>query len=163
MKRQRITTALFCFAILISGILTGNGYAFAPPHHRGGCLGLRGLMTLDLSDSQKAEVGGVIDKYREEGKALVDSLFEARENSRAAMQAEPFDEEKVRQAFQQISPILEDLMVLKAKVMAEVRPLLTADQLELLNQQWSQRCERMRHGKRFGESMVDAWLQTKTD
>jgi hypothetical protein len=76
---------------------------------------------------------------------------------------EPFDEEKVRQAFQQISPLLEEAIVLKAKLMAEIKPVLNPDQLALLKQRRSEHPERMKKKMQFRECMVDTWLQMDTE
>jgi len=161
--KYKILTVILGLAILFAGTLAVEANAFGPPHHRGGCLGLRALMDLDLSDAQRAEVRTIIGKYREEGKDVRDQLLEAKEKSMDVIEAESFDEEKVRQAFRQISPLLEDAMVLKAKFMAELRPVLNSDQLELLKQKKSERSGRMKKDIQFRESMLDTWLHMDTE
>ncbi len=163
MKKHRILTVISGLAILVSGTLAVKAIAFGPHHSKGGCLGLRALMDLDLSGSQKAEVRGIIGKYREKGKQIRDQLLEAKEKSMDVIEAEPFDEEKIRQAFQQISPLLEEGMVLKAKLMAELRPVLSPDQLELLKQKKAEHSGRMKKDMHFRESMMDTWLQMGTE
>jgi len=163
MKKSKKLTVVFGLAILISGVLAVQAGAFGPPHRKGGIINLRFLMELDLSDSQKAEVRNIINKYREEEKNIQDQLMEAKENSRDVIHAGTFDEEKVRQAFQQISPIMEDMMILRARFMAELRPLLNPGQLELLKKKRANHSERMKRGAQFRESMIDTWLQKKAE
>jgi Spy/CpxP family protein refolding chaperone len=50
------------------------------------------------------------------------------------MQADPFDEDAARKAFRQVSALREDRFVLKAKMMGELKALLTAEQRELLKE-----------------------------
>lgn len=159
MIKYRILTVVFGLAILIAGTVAVKANAFGPSHHKGGCLGLRALMDLDLSDSQKVDVRAIIGKYREQGKEIREQLLKAKEEAMKRIEVEPFDEEKVRQAFRQISPLLEDAMVLKAKFMAELRPELNPDQLELLKEKRSERSGRMKKDMQFRESMIDTWLQ----
>ncbi len=162
MKNCKMLTVVFCLAVLFFGIPAVIANAFGPPLHKGGGLGLRTLMELDLSDSQKAEVSNLIDKYRETGEQLRDQLLEAKEASMDVILAEPFDEEKVRQAFQEISPLLEEMMVLKASFMAELRQVLNPEQQELLEEKRAELSERVRDNMQLRESMIDTWLQTMT-
>lgn len=163
MTKLRILAVTFGLAVLIAGALAVKANAFGPPHHKGGFLGLRALMDLDLSASQKAEVRDIISQYRGKGKEIRIQIFEAREKSIDEIETEPFDEEKVRQAFQQISPLLEEKVVLKARFMADIRSVLNPDQLELLQQRRSEHSERMKKDMRFRESMMDTWLQMDTE
>jgi Spy/CpxP family protein refolding chaperone len=163
MTKLRILVVAFGIAILFAGTLALKANAFGPPHQKGGFHGLRALMDLDLSASQKAEVRDIIGEHREKGKEIRIQLFEAREKSMDEIETEPFDEEKVRQAFQRITPLLEEAAVLKARLMADIRSVLNPDQLELLKQRRSEHSERMKKDMRFRESMMDTWLQMDTE
>lgn len=163
MNKHKVLTVVVGIAIMIGGMVIIKANAFGPPHHGGGGLGFKTLMELDLSDSQKAAVRNIVGKYREQGEPIRDQLLEAKENTRDVVEAEPFDEENVRQAFKEILPLLEEAMVLKTKCMVELRSILNPDQLELLKEKRAEVAEKMKKGMRFRESMIDTWLQMDTE
>jgi Spy/CpxP family protein refolding chaperone len=151
MKKKKMSSVVFSIAIICSGLLAAQAWAFGPPPPGGVIPPLDALLELDLSDSQKVEVLNIINKYREEEKELNAQLQAAREETEDVIQAEPFDEEKVRLAFRQISPIMEDIMVLKTKIMAELKAVLNSDQLNLLEEKREERFKRMEGGMQLGE------------
>ena len=53
MKKHRIMAVIFGLAILVSGTLAVKASAFGPPHHKGGCLGLRALMGFRISSLKR--------------------------------------------------------------------------------------------------------------
>jgi Spy/CpxP family protein refolding chaperone len=163
MKKSKMLAVVLGMAMLFSGMLAANVEAFGPHKHGGGCLGLRTLRALGLSDAQKADLADIIDKYREQGKAIRDQLSAVRESSIEEIQALPFDdgyEQKVRQVFQdQIAQPLEDMMVLKSKFMAEFRMLLSDEQLEILEERRSELSKRREEDMQSRESMINTWLQ----
>ena len=163
MTKFRILTVTIGLVLLVAVALALKANAFGPPHHGEGCFGLRALMDLDLSNSQKAEVRTIIDKYRGKEEEIRDQLLEAKTKSMDVLEVEPFDEEKVRQDFHQTCPLLEDAMVLRAKLMAELRSVLNPDQLEVLKQRKSEHSERIEKDMQFRESMIDTWLQMDTE
>ncbi|MDH3558502.1 MAG: hypothetical protein OES18_21875, partial [Deltaproteobacteria bacterium] len=72
------------------------------------------------------------------------NLREARHNIRAAMQAGEFNENAIRNAHRQAAPIKEELLVLGAKMKAEMKTVLTSEQLQLLEERKAERIERFR-------------------
>ena len=163
MKTYKFMIVACCLVILIGGVMIIKANAFGPHHPGGGFPGLRVLMELDLSDAQKSEVRAIISKYREDGKEIRGQLREAREMTMDVMHDEPFVEEKVRQAFQQVSPLLEEGMVMRARLMAEIRSLLNPDQLESLKEKRIEMSGKIKEDMRFRESMIGAWLQMGTE
>lgn len=101
-------------------------------------------MDLDLSDTQRDEIRTIVKKYRAEGKEIREDLASAKENMAAVMFADPLDEAAVRSQFQSIVPQMEDLAVLGARIISEVKTVLTPDQIELMKEMWAERTEKQR-------------------
>ena len=109
-----------------------------------GLPGLRMVMDLDLSDTQRDEIRTIVKKYRAEGKEIREDLASAKENMAAVMFADPLDEAAVRSQFQSIVPQMEDLAVLGARIISEVKTVLTPDQIEMMKEMWAERTEKQR-------------------
>lgn len=92
----------------------------------------RFIEELDLSEEQKVQVEAIIDKYEDDKDSLVESLKEAREKVSEVIFAEEFNEAAVRAAIGEVSPIMEELVVLHAKIIAELRTVLTPEQIGYL-------------------------------
>ena len=92
----------------------------------------RFIEDLDLSEEQKVQVEAIIDKYEDDKDSLVESLKEAREKVSEVIFAEEFNEAAVRAAIGEVSPIMEELVVLHAKIIAELRTVLTPEQIGYL-------------------------------
>ena len=108
--------------------------------------GLRMVMDLDLSDAQRDEIRTTVKKYRAEGKEIREDLASARENMAAVMFADQLDEDSVRNQFNLLAPQMEELAVLGARIISEVKTVLTPDQIALMKEM---RAERMGKQGRF--------------
>lgn len=106
------------------------------------------FMELKLTEAQQAEITNIINRYRAAGEPHRSNAIDARKNLRATLQAEPFDEDAARKAFRQVSALREEGFVLRAKMMGELKALLTSEQRELLKEKKGQRVEKMY--RRFG-------------
>ncbi len=160
--KKKLFAVVFILAILGSGLLTVQAGAFGP-HHGGGMLHLKALMALDLSNAQKAEVKSIFDTFKGEEKEIRDQLLEAKKGIREVIHAEGFDEENARLAFRQLSINMEDMLVLKAKIMVEIKKVLSSDQLDSLEENIHGHMKNMEKGMRFRDSMIDTWLQMKRE
>lgn len=125
---------------------------FGPDRHGAG-MGpgfgrLQFFMELKLTEAQQTEMMNIINRYRAAGEPLRSNVIDARKNLRVTIQSDPFNEEAARQAFRQVSALREDRFVLRAKMMGELKALLTPDQRELLKEKKGRRLEKM--NRRFG-------------
>jgi Spy/CpxP family protein refolding chaperone len=120
-----------------------------------GSAGLRAFHDLKLSDAQQESITKIINQYQDQRETLRDSMVMARRNLRVVLQAELFNEEEARKAFREASAVREDMFVLRAKMMTELRAVLTPEQLELIKERKAKRIERMK--KRFG-----AWSEKQS-
>ncbi|HHC24666.1 MAG TPA: periplasmic heavy metal sensor [Desulfobacterales bacterium] len=141
----------------------GGGHGGFGRHGMGGGMGLKALMHLDLSDTQKAEVAEVFTKYQEDREDVRNSIMTARENLFTAIHADEFSEAGVRQASQAVASVMEEGAVLKAKIVAEVKPILTPEQIALMKERRAKRTEKMKERREFKRSMHENWLQTESE
>ena len=135
-----VGTLIFTGTLLAGGnfskCLSGFGM------HRG-MMGMNMFMDLNLSDTQKDQVQAIIMEHRDQMENTVTELRQTmRETMFNAIFAEEFDEEKVRDAFQETSPAREEMFVQKAKMIAEIKTILDPEQVELLKERKTRMMER---------------------
>lgn len=105
---------------------------------------LRGLLDLKLSVAQQEAMTRIIDKYRDRQKGLRRSMMAAGRNLREVLQAEPFNEEEARNAFREASAEREEMFVSRAKMMTEMKAILTPEQIALLKERREMRTDRIK-------------------
>jgi len=94
---------------------------------------LTGLIEdLNLTDEEKTQVEAIIEKYQDDKDNLLEKARQARDELQDAIFAEEYNEAAVRQASQQVSSIMEELAVLNAKMVAELRTVLSPEQIGYL-------------------------------
>lgn len=156
------------FAMVTMALIAGTAYAM-PGHGMPGMGGpgahfgqglLRAMLNLDLTDVQKHEAALILSRYRDEGKARRQALRSAMEVLRETTEAEPFNEEAIRGAFKGVAGAGEEMAVHGAKLVAELKGILTPEQKASLEEQRT-----ARHGKREGRmentiSLLDEWIET---
>jgi Spy/CpxP family protein refolding chaperone len=118
---------------------------------------LRLLIRLDLTDSQKHEAALILAKHRDEGKEEMEAMRKAMEALRAAMEAE-LDEEAVREVFKGVAAAGEEMAVHGAKVVAELKGILTPEQRSVLEEHRVARQEKRRGRKEHRASFLDEWI-----
>jgi len=145
-----------------------SGTAYAMPGH--GMHGMGGpgagfgegvlklLVKLDLTDSQKHEAALILAKYRDEGKEKGDALRKAMEALRAASEASVFDEDAVRTAFEGVAAEGEEMAVHGAKLVAELRGILTPEQKAMLEERKAHRQEKRKGRREHRSSFLDEWI-----
>jgi len=170
MKRVKVLTTVcilalsFIMALAAQAGPSGGGQEGHGP--AGGFHGLLALRQLDLSDDQKLAVSDILKKYAGDLDKARESMQAGRQRMAALVLTDEFDEAAIRQAFQETSADMEEAVVLRAKIFAEIKAVLTAEQLEQLADMQRNREERMaqrkKHGK-FRHAERDTWLQTDSE
>jgi Spy/CpxP family protein refolding chaperone len=117
-----------------------------------GAGGLKGFLELNLSEAQQGEMMNIINKYQPEKEGLRNRMMEVRRNLRAVLRAESFNEGEARKAFREASATREEMFVLRAKIMTELRAVLTPEQKELIKERRGQRAEKMKE-------RLETWLE----
>ena len=165
MKRTTFLTAILAFAIIISMIVTAQAEPVAGGkrwHGFGGAghVGIRGLMQLDLSQDQKQTIYDILQKYSDEQQATRISMKEYKKEFFNMTSDNNFDEDKVRQAFKESVPAIEEAFVLRARIKSEVNAVLTPEQLEELQQFRGEKASRRldKKNNEFRRAMLETWL-----
>ncbi len=170
MKRAKILTTVCILALSVTVVLAAHAGPFGGGHRghgpEGGFHGMRALMQLDLSADQKHAVSDILKKYEKDQDKARDSVQERRQQMAALMTAEDFNEAAIRQTFQQTSAAMEEAVVLRARMFADIKGILNGDQLEQLAEMQQNREERMAQRKKhreFKRAVLETWLQTDSE
>jgi protein CpxP len=169
MKRAKILTTLCILALSVTMALAAQARPFGGGHKGqgpGGFHGMRVLMQLDLSSDQKRAVLDILKKYEQDQDKARESAQERRQQMAALMTADEFNEAAIRQTFQETSAAMEEAVVLRARMFAEIRSVLDADQLDQLADMEQNREERMAQRKKhrdFKRALPETWLQTDSE
>jgi protein CpxP len=132
-------------------------------HRGGGFAGLKMLMQLDLTDSQKTQIRDMLPAYRAEQEVRRDALRDKRQKMRDLIEAERFDEEAVRQAFRATAPLMEDMAVSRAQFMHDLKAVLTPEQVDRFKAKHMNREKHRDEHRRVREAMLDTWLRTPAE
>ena len=98
-----------------------------------GLMGLERLLGLNLSESQQTELLAILHRYKDEIEGLRDRSMAAGRKLAAVFHAEDFDEDGLRKAFREVSSLKEELLVVRTKMVAELKAVLTREQKALLS------------------------------
>lgn len=91
------------------------------------------LTDLNITADQKAGMKAVFKKYWGEAKPVLKELNASRIELREVIRATPFDEQQIREAVYKRATAEADLAVIRGKLSAEVRTLLTPDQKQKIH------------------------------
>ena len=140
----------------VAGDRMGKG-----PHHRGdGPMGLKLLKQLDLTENQEIRVREMFSAHREEMRPHANKLRIARNTMVQTMETAPLDEPAVREAHRALAGIREEMVVARARMMDEVRSILTPEQNARLTQMKAERRERIEEKRdRRRACMDDRFLE----
>jgi len=165
MKRMKHPSILFLVGgLIVIGTLCTAGMVMARGGHGGGGdRQLRMLWNLDLSTEQKAAIGQLLPAYREEKDALRDKMHAARETMHTLMTAEALDENAVREASRAMAPIMEDMAVLRARFVFDLKDILSPEQVQQMQKRREDAMGRGHKHRQFHQEMMDTWLQMPAD
>lgn len=121
--------------------------------------GLRMLMQLDLSDAQKAALRQQLPRLHAEREAMQGQIDELRQRMLALMEAETFDEQQVRQTFRELTPLMEDMAVQRARFLFAVKAVLTPEQIAKVKARQADWQDRRGERRAFQAEMLETWLQ----
>lgn len=154
-------------ATVTMAVISGTAYAmpghgmpgFPGPGFGSGEAMLRALLRLDLSDAQKHEAALILARYREEGREKAAAMRNAMEALRGVTEADVFDEAAVREASKGVATAGEEMAVHAARVVAELRGILTPEQKATLDELKAERHERREGRREHRASFLDEWIE----
>lgn len=85
---------------------------------------------LNITDEQRSQIRAIVATHRDEIKPVVSAVVEKRKAIRQAVMANPADEAAIRTASDNLAKVVGDAAVLASKVIAEIRPILTEEQIK---------------------------------
>ena len=145
MKSTKAWAVVAAISVVFALAFAAEARPFGPKRGmKSGLVGLKGLLELKLSEAQQGEMMNIINKYQPEREGLRNRMMEARRNLRAVLRAEPFNEGGARKAFREASVMREEMFILRARMMTELRAVLTPEQKKLIQERRAQRAERMK-------------------
>jgi len=119
------------------------------------------IQELNLSDAQKQKLLAIFMTNQENRKNARDSFLEIRNqfgNLALNILNEDFDEEKVRQTYRESTAKVEEFVVSGAKMFAEMKTVLTPEQLELLQQKGAELIEKLSERGQGRHAMLGKWF-----
>jgi Spy/CpxP family protein refolding chaperone len=121
-----------------------------------GLIGMKVFLELKLTPAQQEEMLNIVSRFERDGEALYDQARRARWKLASVMRAEKFDENALRQAYREVSSAREEVLVLKGRMMQELKGQLRPEQKETLD-----RMKTERRGK--WKARMRAWGQTNSE
>lgn len=128
------------------------GHGFEGRGMKGKPGGLQAFLDLNLAEAQQVQMREIIGKYENERERLREGMMEARKNISTVLRSSAFNEEEARKAFRKASAIREETFVMRARMMAELKAVLTPEQQQRLKDRRTRRLERMK-------SRFEAWTE----
>jgi Spy/CpxP family protein refolding chaperone len=137
----------------------GKGYHDKHGYHgngqKCGACPFKMLHGLDLTEAQTDQIVAIFEKYEDEHETLRQNMREARKTLREAIHSEAKTEADVRAAAQKVGDQLAELSVHRSKMYSEIRPVLTDDQVEKLQEMKTRQCERKKCHQRLNKAIQD--------
>jgi len=117
--------------------------------------GFFGLMKeLNITDAQKEKIFGILKKSGEGHKAGAGNFMSMQKDLLTMILTEGYNESAVRQLFQDSSDKFENSFVAHAKMLSEMKAVLTTDQVALLKKKLPELMKKMQEGKPAGFPMM---------
>ena len=152
-SRMLVIVAVAFMVLFCSGTSMARMPGMAP-----GGVPLKALMALDLTEAQKAEIAAIIEASKTEMDAAKLKREEVKSIMSPVMEADTFNEENLRSAFAKTTPIMEEIMVTKARIASQINGVLTDTQRQILSDKREERMVKMAEFGKFQETILEAWL-----
>lgn len=119
---------------------------------------IRMLERLDLSDDQERQIASLLKSHRDEIAREMADAAEARSALKSAMHASEFSEENVKEAARKMAAQHERMILLRARIMNDVRSILTPDQNERIQRFAEKRSGRFHGAVDSRMAAMDRWI-----
>jgi Spy/CpxP family protein refolding chaperone len=157
-KKMLLTGVL---ALVLAGFAWASNPESSPscPFGTGPSAILQKLAGLNLTDDQKTAIAGLLKDNRTDVQATLKFYMAARENQFKAVHSDVFDEQAVRDACQVTAQYEEELAVVRARVVSQIKQVLTPEQKEMLKETKMAMKERITSRLETARAMVDSWIE----
>ena len=92
------------------------------------------LDKLGVTEEQKTAAAKILKSYGEQGHAMVDEFITARAELFKQVHADEFNETAIREASRRLAAVEEELAVLGARIIRDLRSILTPEQRERIKE-----------------------------
>lgn len=157
-----LLAAVFLSAAAYAGKRARNHFPLAEDAI-GGAGFLKILVELELTDAQKQDIAEILRSSQETVRADLQAVVKARTNLFQEIHADELDEAKIRLAYSNVAKAGEELAVERARLIHEIRPVLTQDQQESLEELRGKMVERIPKRIERAASAVDRWIEKHVD
>lgn len=113
------------------------------------------LNTLNLTEEQHAQLKTVHEKYRGEGKELMEAMFSKREELETAIESDTLDEAKVKQLHAELKELKTKMEDKRLEGIIAVRHILTPEQFKKFNAQKKEMRKQFRESRSMGSKKGD--------
>lgn len=120
---------------------------------------IKTLIQLNLTDAQKQAIAAILKKYKPTVKQGAVQVLDARKNLFEAIHGNVFDEGAVRNASKNMASAEEELAVLRAKIVSEVRAVLTPEQITTLDKIKADISAHIKNRVDHIQYLIDLWIQ----
>ena len=117
------------------------------------------LAALNLSDAQKHDIAVALKTHREDVRNTLKYYTAARKNLFEAIHRDTLDEQAVRDASRVVAMYEEELSVVRARLTADIKPILTPEQRQTLKETREGFRERIASRLDTGRAMLDMWIE----
>lgn len=161
MKKVMMAGVIMALVVALIGVSRswaepGGGHMMMEGRHMGmGCEPMGLLNKLELTKPQMDQAGKILDQHKNDFKALHKKIDETRKSLHEAVTADKFDEQKIRAASKTLAANMEEMAVLRGKMTAEIRAILTPEQVEQLKQMRIEHQEKMKFRNKCREMMLN--------
>ena len=165
MKKVMIVPAVLACMLLMGGTIYAQG---SPPppgpgdHVWSGPQGhmLKMLLELNLTDAQKHDIAVILKEHRSTASSTLASMITAKKDLFELIDADEMNEEAIRTAFQKAAEYEEELTVMRAKLIQEIRGVLTDEQKATLESMKAKMQAKMKERVEERRSLIDEWIDT---
>ena len=116
---------------------------------------------LDLTEDQKRDIAIVLRDNRDAMETAIGNVADSRENLMSYVSSDAYDEATVRAAYAEVSAAGEVAVLLRARLTADIRSRLTAEQLDTMDSFRENRKSRLRGVISRIRDRVRSWIDEK--
>ncbi|QTA82925.1 Uncharacterized protein dnl_53110 [Desulfonema limicola] len=165
MKQKTLMIFTLTIALIITFALSAGAGNFKEKHHKRGIkhdeMGFKFLKELNLSDDQKKASSEIIGNYREQVKSSLENLTRSQEVMADTIFNQSQDEQAVKQAFQDTARYREELVLIRAKIITELKTkVLTQEQLQKMEILRAEQKKKMKIRLEKKMSRIEDWLES---
>ncbi len=125
------------------------------PHHGKGFGPMGMLKGLNLTSEQQTQVDGIMDQHKDQIQAMDEKINASRKALHEAIHNDVFDEQKIREASKSLAANKEEMDVLRARMLSEIRTVLTPEQAAQLKEMKNRHQEQRKCRERCCNMMME--------